>query len=34
MQEIKGWRSFFPETIESIEFFSPTSDEDIIVEEV
>jgi hypothetical protein len=34
MVEIKGWRSFFPETIESIEFFSPTRDEDIVVEEV
>jgi hypothetical protein len=34
MEEIKGWRSFFPETIESIEFFSPTRDEDIVVEEV
>jgi hypothetical protein len=34
MQEIKGWRSFFPGTIESIEFFSPTREEDIVVEEV
>ena len=32
--DVYQWRSFFPETIESIEFFSPTRDEDIIVEEV
>ena len=28
------WRSFYPETVESMEFFSPTRDEDIIIEEV
>jgi hypothetical protein len=32
MEEIKGWRSFFPETIESIEFFSPTRVDDSFYE--
>lgn len=32
--DVYMWRSFHPETIESIEFFSPTRDEAVIVEEV
>ena len=33
-EEVKGWRSFYPECIQSIEFYSPTRDEDIEDEEI
>lgn len=31
---VKAWRSFYPECIQSIEFYAPTSDEEIEVDEV
>ena len=34
MQDVRAWRSFDAACVEEIEFFSPTRDEDIIVEEV
>ena len=34
MESINNWRSFDAACVEEIEFFSPTRDEDIIVEEV
>lgn len=34
MEEIKRWRSFDAACVEEIEFFSPTRDEDIVVEEI
>lgn len=34
MESICMWRSFDTDCVEEIEFFSPTSDEDIVVEEV
>ena len=33
-EEVKAWRSFYPECIQSIEFYSPTRDEDIEDEEI
>ena len=34
MQDVRAWRSFDAACVEKIEFFSPTRDEDIVVEEV
>ena len=34
MQDVRAWRSFDSACVEKIEFFSPTQDEDVIVEEV
>ena len=31
-EEVKAWRSCYPECIQSIEFYSPTKDEDIVEE--
>ena len=33
-EDIRAWRSFDSDCVEDIEFFSPTCDEDVIVEEV
>lgn len=32
-EDVKAWRSFYPECIQSIEFYAPTSDEEIEVED-
>ena len=33
-EEVKAWRSFYPECIQSIEFYSPTNDEEIEEDEI
>lgn len=33
-KEVKKWRSFYPECVQSIEKFSSTSEEEVIIEEI
>ena len=32
-EDVRAWRSFYPETVESIEYFAPTDDSEIEIEE-